>query len=665
MQLNAGAFKICFSANDTCLFTYESLGNPVRVSAPVCELDGAPFCWQPVAEPRITNHQQLDGEQVYTLAAPCADGKTLGMELAWREGSPMLRVAYTLMGEGCMTKSGGTDLLRYAAFDAAAFPCLTQVAFGSYNGILHSYECVEKPVDWADRAMDIPLEGPILLAEGQDASLLMAYELGELGTPPYVAFTTKDTICLQAVHGNYARGRALPYTTIAYLMGMAPGKKAAAADMLRQYLLAGARSTNPEALITYNTWNYQERNFWWNHQGFETDMTPKRMLAEIDIAHRMGIDGFILDDGWQRIRGDWRPDEGRFPDGLGQVQSSLADKGMRMGLWFVPQLCQDSIVKANGMEAMIKTENGQPMRRRWVKDNNNMMCLAGGYASFFAQRCVELYQQYGVTIFKWDGVGLGGCDSPYHSHGDQSVPAQERSDVSAFEEARALLDMAREVRQRVPGALIDFDTTEDGRFIGLGFLRYGRIFLVNNGPYLQDYDLPDDGTVWTNVFTHPGPARANICRAPLPMDRYIPSTQILTHYLPDGPENSILINMASLMLGQNGIWGDLLALQGSEISLVADLLAAYKSVRADMEKAAPVLSGHIGGSPEIHEKIHAGRGGIIAFSSVPGTYRYATRHEVSRHTTIFGNAKVQHSPNGHAAIEVTFDAPGACVVLFQ
>ena len=50
--------------------------------------------------------------------------------------------------------------------------------------------------------------------------------------------------------------------------------------------------------IFYNTWAYQERNKWWNGKTYLDSMNQDRMLAEIDVAHRMGIDVFVLDTGW-------------------------------------------------------------------------------------------------------------------------------------------------------------------------------------------------------------------------------------------------------------------------------------------------------------------------------------------------------------------------------
>ena len=68
------------------------------------------------------------------------------------------------------------------------------------------------------------------------------------------------------------------------------------------------------------------------------------------IARRLGIETFILDDGWQARSGDWQPDSPeypeprdfgpeypgpRFPDSEFQaVREAIAP--MRLGLWWTP-----------------------------------------------------------------------------------------------------------------------------------------------------------------------------------------------------------------------------------------------------------------------------------------------------------------------------------------
>ena len=83
--------------------------------------------------------------------------------------------------------------------------------------------------------------------------------------------------------------------------------------------------------IFYNTWNFQERNKLWNGKTYLESMNEDRILKEIDVAHRMGVDVFVLDSGWYEKAGDWTVSSERFPNGLKTVKAKLDSYGMKLG----------------------------------------------------------------------------------------------------------------------------------------------------------------------------------------------------------------------------------------------------------------------------------------------------------------------------------------------
>ena len=72
--------------------------------------------------------------------------------------------------------------------------------------------------------------------------------------------------------------------------------------------------------IYYNTWNYQERKRYFNGRPYLETMHFEQMLAEIEVAHRLGVDVFVIDTGWYIKTGDWQVNRERFPDGLQEVR---------------------------------------------------------------------------------------------------------------------------------------------------------------------------------------------------------------------------------------------------------------------------------------------------------------------------------------------------------
>lgn len=81
----------------------------------------------------------------------------------------------------------------------------------------------------------------------------------------------------------------------------------------------------------------------WEALGFALDMTSLKRLA-VD-ASALGVERFVLDDGWFKGRrddttslGDWSPDPMLFPDGLGPLISHVKAHGMDFGLWVEPEM---------------------------------------------------------------------------------------------------------------------------------------------------------------------------------------------------------------------------------------------------------------------------------------------------------------------------------------
>ncbi len=81
----------------------------------------------------------------------------------------------------------------------------------------------------------------------------------------------------------------------------------------------------------------------WEATTFDVDVDSQIKLAE--IAAGMGVELFVLDDGWFHGRnddtaglGDWWPDEVKFPNGLTPLIDAVNGLGMDFGLWIEPEM---------------------------------------------------------------------------------------------------------------------------------------------------------------------------------------------------------------------------------------------------------------------------------------------------------------------------------------
>ena len=164
----------------------------------------------------------------------------------------------------------------------------------------------------------------------------------------------------------------------------------------------------------------------------------------------------------------------------------------------------------------------------------------------------------------------------------------------------------------------------------------------------------------------PGPARTWFIRSVLDYDKWIPSNLFLANYQPDDPANSQLINLASLVLGQNSIWGEILKTSPNGVTLFHDILGKYKQVRDEVAAASPVHTGKPGDTPEIYEKINpkTGKGEIVIFANVKGTFSYISKHTVVDNQWHNKGVNIEITGDRHAKIKVTFDGPSAAIIFF-
>jgi alpha-galactosidase len=206
--------------------------------------------------------------------------------------------------------------------------------------------------------------------------------------------------------------------------------------------------------------------------------------------------------------------------------------------------------------------------------------------------------------------------------------------------------------------------------MGLGFLSSGKYIILNNGAYFHNFNIvPPWQTPLANgnvqIFTNPGPARGWFTRSVLSYDKWVPSTLLLTFYQTDGSRNSQLINLASLILGQNGVWGNILDNSPEDVQFIHEILEKYKQVRDDVTLSDPVREGEPGNSAEVVEKINLrnGKGEVVLFSN-GGHSRYITAHRVDSRFWGTDGVQVHLDKAGRAVIDADFDGSSAKIVFF-
>jgi alpha-galactosidase len=677
-------FQISLVGAQDCLWSYRltASGSEYRIAPPVFNVDNRRVTAQLAGLTRSKEPARLsNGATEYAYEGAFAGLPSLSLTLLFRVAPdcPIVRFSYILKAaeEHTLTKPSGKDDLTYFGVSLAALPQVKEVRLSDFRQLEHSYTMDEVPLGANDFQDGLGVMGPIVVGSSGTSSFLAAYEHGSQVPDQYLRFDLSPgrSLELRAMKSNYLAGEAVndkkPYQTLWFEIGAVNGDEHRMASAFRSFVLSSlAQNPGPRSpLVCYNTWHFQQRNAGWYGKSLLESINEDRTEAEIDVAHRMGIDVYVLDVGWFVKTGDWEVNLQRFPEGFSKIKSKLDRYGMKLGLWFGPTFAAESSRALRDYRDCLMTWRGKEAapRRIFETESAYNLCLVSRYSDAFTERLIQLSKDLGVTYFKWDSVGQYGCDSPRHWHGGPSNTAEERAESHAFQLVRIMSHMVDRIAAACPDAIVDFDVTEAGRAFGLAFLSAGRYFLINNGPHDANLDIPPCGRdPQLATLFYKGPARTWICRMPLTFDKWVPSTLFLTHYLPDDPIESQEVNIASLVLGQNGIWGDLLRVSDGGVQFIGETLSRYKQVWNDVAASDPVVFGHVSGSPEIHEKISAktGRGAVVVFATATGQYSYVTRHKVVPQFWASENVSLHRDGNGHARMDLDFKKPGAKIVFF-
>ncbi|MCE5328224.1 MAG: alpha-galactosidase [Planctomycetaceae bacterium] len=677
-MISTDCFSIAFPGGET-LWEYRLAGSPrvYRFAPPAIEIDNVlvTLAWDAQEEPRHCNAGALaNGAVEHRFAAPVAGHPELRLELVLRvkDGCPVVRFRYEMhsSAQRRLTKSSGRDELTYLAFSLGDMPSAKEVRLAEFTHRLYSYMPAEYELEGRHFASGQAVVGPIIAASGAGESFLVAYEHGSISSDPYLLFHLDAArgVALRAVKGNYFGGQSIapgnPFETIWFAVAAVAGDETALAAAFRTFILK-VQCPNLETrkpYIYYNTWINQclGKAAGGDKASLLDGLKQQRILAEIDRAHVMGVDVFVLDAGWFTRCGDWPVNTQLLDVDLAAVRERLTRYGMKLGLWLSTQAGVSSpIYKAYRDCAMSWRDKEIGIWKVWETEEGQHLCLASRYVDAFAGQIVRLARDLGATYFKWDAFGHYGCDRPDHLHGDAAASVEERGQCYTFLFDRFMQRLADAVTAAVPEAICDFDVTEPYRNFGLGFLASGKYFLMN------------DPTTMTSGYIPAAIVRSWGARTTLAYDKWIPSVLTLTHYLPDEPADSQMVNIASLILGHNGIWGDIMAISEEGAARFGRWLALYKQVRDDITESTLAATGSPGGNPEIYEKISArGRGAVCVFATigpnadVHGGYSYVTAHRVSRDYVASEGVEVSFDPAGRAVIRCTFGAPSAKIVFF-
>lgn len=186
----------------------------------------------------------------------------------------------------------------------------------------------------------------------------------------------------------------------------------------------------------------------WGDRSQDTKVNEAFCLRELELAHRLGVTHFQIDDGWQVGKSPnsavakgsfkdiwsnpdyWTPDPVKYPRGLTPIVEKGKQLGIEVGIWFNPSIQNDFA--------------------DWEKD---------------AGALIKLYRDYGIRTFKIDGVNV----------------SSKQAEVNL----RKMFDRVLQATNNQ--AIFNLDVTAGKRGGYFYFNEYGNIFLENRYSDWQNY----------------------------------------------------------------------------------------------------------------------------------------------------------------------------------
>ena len=188
------------------------------------------------------------------------------------------------------------------------------------------------------------------------------------------------------------------------------------------------------------------------------------VIELIDEAADLGIERFVLDDGWFRNRnndrtslGDWQVDEQKFPSGLAPIAAYCHEKGLEFGLWIEPEMVSpDSDLYRAHPDWILGFANGPLIEAR----NQLVLDLdREGVANHLFESISTLLTEIPISYLKWD------MNRDIH----QMENAQGQRAV--HRQTLALYALMSRVQDHFPDVAIESCASGGGR-IDMGVLQY-------------------------------------------------------------------------------------------------------------------------------------------------------------------------------------------------
>ncbi|MFL6028181.1 MAG: alpha-galactosidase [Friedmanniella sp.] len=224
------------------------------------------------------------------------------------------------------------------------------------------------------------------------------------------------------------------------------------AHRFHRYLRSRPQHPSPERPVTINVWEA----VYFNHD-------LERLVALAEAAAELGVERYVLDDGWFGSRrddrsglGDWAVSPDVWPHGLHPLVDTVTGLGMQFGLWFEPEMVNlDSDVARAHPDWVMATGDRLPVESRHQQVIN--LGIPECYA-YVRDAILAILDEYDISYIKWD-----------HNRDLVDAGTQPSGRPGVHEQTLAFYRLVDEIKAAHPGLEIE-SCSSGGARVDLGVL---------------------------------------------------------------------------------------------------------------------------------------------------------------------------------------------------
>ncbi len=250
---------------------------------------------------------------------------------------------------------------------------------------------------------------------------------------------------------------ATPQAALCYSSEGLGGMSRAYHDFFREYIIDPKRVYMRRPIVINN----------WEATYFDFD--NEKLFSIIDEAAKLGMDTFVLDDGWFGKRdgdtsglGDWFVNERKLKGGLKAVIGHCKEKGLKFGLWFEPEMVsEDSDLYRAHPDWAIGKAGAEPCRSR------NQLVLdftRREVVDYIFETVSKILRENEISYVKWDK------NRDITENYTASLPADRQGEFW-HRYALGFYDLAERLTKAFPNVFFEGCAGGGGRFDG-GALYY-------------------------------------------------------------------------------------------------------------------------------------------------------------------------------------------------